>query len=251
MLRVATYNIQKSVGLDARRSPERILDVIAEIDPDVLAVQEIDHRFGERRTTLPPALIAARTDLLAVPFGPRPQGLGWHGNSILVRKSMRVLDRRTFDLPSLEPRGAVMATIDAGGVAVRVVSAHLSLVSHFRRKQAARILADLGAEPHPGPTVVMGDLNEWYPRSRSIRIFSTRFELAPSGRSFPAPMPVAALDRIMASRDLEISDAGVHTSRKARLASDHLPVWARLDLREPAAHQPEDAVRATQDGITA
>ena len=128
-----------------------------------------------------------------------------------------------------------MATVDGGGFTLRIISAHLSLVSHFRRRQAARILEDLEADPHPVPTVVMGDLNEWYPRSRSIRLLSTRFEVARSGPSFPAPMPIAALDRIMASRDLELGATGVHRSRLARLASDHLPVWARLDLRRPAA----------------
>ncbi len=46
--RVATYNIRKAIGTDRRRSPERILDVLAELDADVVALQEADRRFGPR-----------------------------------------------------------------------------------------------------------------------------------------------------------------------------------------------------------
>src|ERR1700748_3668682 len=46
-IRVATYNVHKCRGLDRRTMPERIADVIAELDADVVAIQEIlDARKG-------------------------------------------------------------------------------------------------------------------------------------------------------------------------------------------------------------
>ena len=40
-LKVATYNIHKCVGMDRRRSVEWIARVIEEIDPDIIALQEV------------------------------------------------------------------------------------------------------------------------------------------------------------------------------------------------------------------
>jgi endonuclease/exonuclease/phosphatase family metal-dependent hydrolase len=46
-IRVASYNIHKCRGLDRRTDPERIAKIIAELDADVVALQEIlDVRDG-------------------------------------------------------------------------------------------------------------------------------------------------------------------------------------------------------------
>lgn len=233
-IRVATYNIQKSIGLDARREPQRILDVIAEIDPDILAVQEVDRRFGDRRTTLPLQMIAEQTDLCAISFAPHQAGIGWHGNAILVRKSARLLSQRRLTLPQLEPRGGAIATVEVRGLRLQCVAMHLSLAGYFRRLQIIHAVGELGARPEAMPTVIMGDFNEWYGRSRSLRSFGPGYAFVPTGPSFPAPLPVATLDRIIVSHDLSVRAAGVHNSKLARMASDHRPVWA--DLCMPAPH---------------
>ena len=54
------------------------------------------------------------------------------------------------------------------------------------------------------------------------------FRIAPTGPSFHARHPVAALDRIIVDQRPSIEAAGVHMSPAARRASDHLPIWARL-----------------------
>ena len=232
-IRVATYNIQKSIGMDARREPQRILDVVAEIDPDILAVQEVDRRFGERQTTLPPQLIAERTDLCAISFAPHQAGIGWHGNAILLRRSARLLSQRRLTLPQLEPRGGAVATVEVKGLRLQCAAMHLSLAGYFRRLQIIHAVGELGTQPELLPTVIMGDLNEWYSRSRSLRSFGPGYTFVPTGPSFPAPMPVARLDRIIVSRDLSVRAAGVHDSKLARMASDHRPVWADLYLPDP------------------
>ena len=45
---VASYNVRKAIGTDRRRNPQRVLDVLHEIDADVVALQEADKRFGGR-----------------------------------------------------------------------------------------------------------------------------------------------------------------------------------------------------------
>ena len=51
-LKIASYNIHKGVGLDRKRDPDRILSVLAEIDADIVALQECDRRFGRRECCL-------------------------------------------------------------------------------------------------------------------------------------------------------------------------------------------------------
>src|SRR3546814_12699444 len=62
--------------------------------------------------------------------------------------------------------------------------------------------------------------------------FGAGHRLIDTGHSFHSRRPVARLDRIFASPDLEPVEAGVHLSPLAARASDHLPIWARF---RPAA----------------
>ena len=202
MIRVASYNIQKAIGLDARRDPHRILDVIAEVDPDILALQEVDRRFGARHTTIPVCELAKRTDLKVVAVPADHMGLGWHGNVILIRKSAQCLSQHCLDLPSLEPRGALITRVQVKTAVLRIVSVHLSLIGRIREKQVVHIVNRLKSESDNMPTVIMGDLNEWYSSSRSMQRLHPRYSAAPTGPSFPSPVPIAALDKIFVSPEL-------------------------------------------------
>lgn len=225
---VASYNIHKAIGLDRRRKPERILDVLAELDADVIALQEADRRFGERVSALPFSLIDGHGAYKAVPFAIRPHSIGWHGNALLVKQNVEILDYAALHLPSIEPRGAVIADLRIGKTTLRVVGLHLDLSGLWRRRQSAAILHHLAAQSDRLPAVMMGDTNEWRPSNGCLRDFGMHHVAAPTGPSFHARMPVAALDRIFVSPELKIIEAGVHASAKSRLASDHLPIWARL-----------------------
>lgn len=227
-VKVASYNIRKGVGTDRRRSPERILEVLREIDADVIALQEADRRFGAREGVIPLHLLDEHSDWAPVSLGKRAGSMGWHGNALLVRKRATVVGCSALHLPALEPRGAVTADVDSGSGVLRVVGMHLDLSGLWRRKQAAAILHHLDHAPQRRPTVLMGDLNDWSAGSGCLRDFGRDHAFAATGPSFHARRPVGRLDRIMVSRDLSVVDCGVHASAAARKASDHLPIWAVL-----------------------
>jgi len=229
-IKVASYNIHKGVGLDRRRNPERVLDVLREIDADVIALQEADRRFGPRERVLPHHLLDSHSDWQPVDFGMRAASMGWHGNVVLARKSARVTGCGPIHLPSLEPRGAVRADLRThDGQDLRVVGMHLDLSGLWRRRQAAAILAHVAGCSQAHPTVLMGDLNEWSGSAGCLRDFCRDYAIAPTGPSFHSRRPIGRLDRIMVSRDLRIVDCGVHASLAARQASDHLPIWAIVE----------------------
>lgn len=229
MLKVVSYNIHKGIGLDRRRNPERVVEVLREIDADVIALQEADRRFGAKAGVLPHALLAEHSDWKAVDFGLRGASMGWHGNVILVRKAAEVLCAEAIHLPALEPRGAVAAEVRVGDETVRVVGMHLDLSGLWRRRQAAAILTHVASAARACPTVLMGDLNEWTAAGGCLRDFARDHVCAGTGPSFHARRPVGRLDRIMVSRDLHVADCGVHASAEARKASDHLPIWAVVE----------------------
>lgn len=227
--RVATYNIRKAIGTDRRRSPERILDVLAELDADVVALQEADRRFGPRLAAIPPRLLESHSPYRAVPLDVRVESMGWHGNAILVRKDMTVPAHDIVHLPCLEPRGAIMAEVATPVTPVRLFGMHLDLSGLWRRRQAAAVI-HAAVERDAMPTVLMGDLNEWSADRGCLADFARHYRFAPCGRSFHARRPVARLDRIMYCERLTLIGCGVHESAASRKASDHLPIWAEFAL---------------------
>ncbi|VVT10605.1 Endonuclease [Sphingomonas sp. EC-HK361] len=227
MIKVASYNMRKGIGADRRRNPDRILEVLREVDADIIALQEADRRFGARAAVITPHALAEHGDWQAIDVGVRAASLGWHGNAILVRRSARILDCEPIHLPALEPRGAVSADVAIGDTVVRVIGMHLDLSGLWRRRQAHAIMAHVDACTRRLPTVMMGDLNEWTASGGCLRDFGHGYRFAETGPSFHARRPVGRLDRIMV-RDMTIVDCGVHHSNTARRASDHLPIWATL-----------------------
>ena len=228
---VASYNVHKCVGVDGRFDPQRIARVIAEIDADVIALQEADKRFGERDGLLDLAWLETETGLMPVPLSSRAKAHGWHGNLILFKKGI-VSDVHQLKLPGLEPRGAIVAEIDLeSGGAIRIIAAHLGLLHRSRAAQAKKILDIIGRREER-PTLLLGDLNEWRLGGRSsLKALHDVFgPLPPAVPSFPSKLPVLALDRIIANRPEMLSAVEVHDTPLARIASDHLPIKAYVNL---------------------
>src|SRR5690348_16403575 len=177
---LASYNMHKAVGLDGKRDPHRVLKVLQEIDADIVALQEADKRIGGRGSTVPHELIDSHGLYKPVHLGVRhkrmfdkarrhtdrllnlnTRNIGWHGNAILVMRHVGVLDCAALDLPTLEPRGAVIAELLIGEKPLRVVGMHLDLSGLWRKRQMRTILDAIGRRPQKMPTVLMGDTNEW------------------------------------------------------------------------------------------
>jgi endonuclease/exonuclease/phosphatase family metal-dependent hydrolase len=229
-LTFASYNIHKAVGLDRRRDPERIMAVLHEIDADVVALQEADRRFGRRESVLPRQMLDDLSHYRAVPLNHRPDSIGWHGNALLVKRGIDVIEAGVVPLPTLEPRGAVRADLLIAGQRVRVVGMHLDLSGLRRRQQVLTILTDLERCGPPCPAVLMGDFNEWSVRGGALHEFHAPWRVLAPGRSFPSRRPVAQLDRIVISPEWVPTETAVHHSALAARASDHLPVFAHLML---------------------
>jgi endonuclease/exonuclease/phosphatase family metal-dependent hydrolase len=229
-MKVASYNIHKCRGIDGRMRPDRILDVVKELDADLIALQEVDKRFGRRDGLLDPEAIRRETGMFLLVQSDSPHGHGWHGNALLVRAEPKSYRRLRLRLPGFEPRGAIVAELDLGQGEFRVIAAHLGLLRRSRLDQASALLK-AHREMAPMPTLLMGDFNEWRRRRRSsLSILEPTFGAGATPRSFPARQPIFALDRILGWPHGLVTDLAAHSSPLARIASDHLPLTARVEI---------------------
>jgi phospholipase D1/2 len=226
LLRIASYNVHCGIGYDGWFAPARIRDVLAEIDADVLALQEVESHVSGFDML---AWLAAETGLHAV-AGPTLMRAGAHyGNAVLARRAPARVERIDLSVPGREPRGALDVDVPVGSAPLRVLATHLGLGPSERRRQVRRLLEALTARPAQR-AILMGDLNEWFLWGRTLRWLRRHFETTPAPATFPAARPLLALDRIWVRPRRLIRRQQAHRSALARVASDHLPLVATLDL---------------------
>ena len=229
-LSVATYNIRKAIGRDFRRHPERVLETVASLGADIVALQEADYRFSGRKPIFDTSQVRRLTNLRTVTFTHDQNGLGWHGNILLVNPKLRILNAQVLELPGLEPRGGLLIDLAFGDREIRIVSAHLGLLAVNRRRQIE--ILRKAADPESGnPTIVMGDFNCWGKGRWSLRPLREGMKEVECGKTYPASGPLASLDQIFYSGPLVLSSCGPVRSRLTRMASDHLPARAEFELQ--------------------
>jgi endonuclease/exonuclease/phosphatase family metal-dependent hydrolase len=223
-IKLASYNIHGGVGRDGRCVPKRIVQVIAELDADIVALQEVES--GNSGFDML-GYLAAGSGLQAI-AGPtllRPDSE--YGNGLLLRYPVASVRRIDLSINGYEPRGALDVEVDIDGFALRVVATHLGLRPSERREQIQRLLLAFEHD-RPLTSVLMGDINEWFLWGRPLRWLHRHFKATPARATFPAWCPVFALDRIWAEPRDCLHRFGVHSSPLARIASDHLPATAEL-----------------------
>jgi endonuclease/exonuclease/phosphatase family metal-dependent hydrolase len=234
---VASYNIHRGVGLDRRRDLDRLAAVIAETRADVVGLQEVIREEGDRDPRRDQATYLASLLGMEVVMGQtRSHGNGIYGNAVLSR--LPILGSARFDLSRglREPRGCLRVDVGVdGSQPLHVFNCHFGLAFRERREQLELLASFIRAGACEGPRVVMGDFNEWHrgPVTRGLRLeFSS--PMRRMRRTHPALFPIFKLDRIYWDVELQGEEFHVHRSRLARVASDHLPVVARLRLRRRA-----------------
>jgi endonuclease/exonuclease/phosphatase family metal-dependent hydrolase len=237
--RVATYNIHKCRGFDHRTSPTRVREVVAELEADIVCLQEvIDAREGSR------IYDQAREIAAALPgyswcFGSnRPLRGGSYGNMTLSR--FPILDWTNHDVThrKREERGVLQADIQLDAErTLHIFNIHLGTSYTERRSQATRLVSAevLGQESLRHPRLVVGDFNEWTHGlttkllRKTFQTFRPRHGLR-YPRTFPGMLPLLSLDHYYYEPPLEFEQARLWRSRKALIASDHLPLVADFTI---------------------
>jgi phospholipase D1/2 len=225
-VKLASYNIHRGFGRDGKFVPARISDVLAEIDADVIALQEVESAQSGF-DMLAHLAREARAEGIAGATLLRATG-HQYGNAIVTRLRALAVRRVNLSVPGHEPRGALDVDLDCGGEPIRIVNTHLGLRLAERQLQVRRLLRLFGddTDDYPLPVVLMGDVNEWFLWGRCLRWLHQHFDETPALKTFPARFPLLALDRIWVRPGHLLQNLRVHASPLARVASDHLPLVA-------------------------
>jgi endonuclease/exonuclease/phosphatase family metal-dependent hydrolase len=244
-IRAMTYNIHSCVNMDGKVRPERIAGVIDELSPDVVAIQEVDAGIPRTHHQDQAKIIG---EMLGMDFRFFPvvkNGDQKYGLAILSRFPFE--DVRVGRLPSLYPklklnlekRGVMWAILKTASGPMHFFNTHLSLYRLERRKQSKALLGKdwLMAVPKEEPLVFCGDLNagSLSPVYRRLSRYLMDVQKTPrrsrrSKPTFPSRRPLFRIDHMFISRHLKTLNAVVPVNENSRLASDHLPLSADLEI---------------------
>lgn len=239
-LTVLSYNVHSCIGMDGRVSPRRIARAIAQQGADLVALQELDHGRPRSRAEDQAGAIAAQLGY-HLAFCPAViHGEEQYGHALLSRWPLEVV--KTGSLPSLpggfwpEPRAALWVRVHLHDFVLNVLSTHLGLTAAERLKQMSAILGDewLGPVLDKEPVILCGDFN-LTPGSPAHRLAATRLkdvahEIKRGVKTFSSIRLVAQLDHIFVSPHFVPESVFAAQNDLTRVASDHLPLIARLRL---------------------
>lgn len=241
-LRIASYNIHRCAGRDGRVDTARIARVIEEIGCDTIGLQEVAGDSRGEHDSIQLDFLADSTRMQAIPGHTIINHTGHFGNALLTRRPVLAVRQHDLSFGRREPRGAIDVDLDVDGRVVQIFVTHLGLRPAERRYQVRKVLQLLAEAPPEHPVIVLGDINEWLPIGRPLRWLHDLLGQAPAERSFPAWLPIFALDRVWVRPYQALLAFGTHRSTTARIASDHLPVKA-IVATTLTAEQPDGVHR--------
>lgn len=232
-LRIVTYNIHRSRGMDRRTRPARVAEVLRHVDADVIALQEVigaGPHGGSHIEEIGAAL-----------------GMGWvmaptrqlrghqFGNVVLSRFPITTHNQHDLTYKSCEERSMQRVDIDVNGHTLHVYNVHLGTAILERRHQAQRLATIVSDRHVTGPKIVLGDFNEWM-RGLTTTMLSSRLksvdlqQFMKRRRHYPGLFPILHLDHIYYDGPLEIVHIEVLRNRLSLVASDHLPLIADIRI---------------------
>lgn len=242
MPRLLTYNVHRCVGTDRQLDVDRIVAVIAEHDPDIVCLQELD--VGRSRTGLVDQAERIAEGLgMAFHFNPAMVvEAEEYGDALLTRLPERLIRKGALPsvrgVPGLEPRGAIWAAIEVEGRTVNVINTHFGLVPREQRLQAAALIGkDWLSDPRcAGPTILTGDFNAtsitrpYQALTRRLTDCQRQLGLRPTVKTFPSGFPAIRIDHAFVSDEIRVTGVKAPASPLARMASDHLPLIMDFEL---------------------
>jgi endonuclease/exonuclease/phosphatase family metal-dependent hydrolase len=234
-LRVLTYNIHHGEGQGGKFDLERIAKLINSLEPDLVAIQEVDVKT-RRSSGVDQAAELARLTRLH-PFFARIidyQG-GPYGLMILTRaKPLKTASHPIPYHPNEEPRVLAEARVRLGddGPEVAFFNTHLDYRTEEMRVKQVEHIDQFMADVHSPLVILAGDLNS-EPASPPMRqLLKSWRDAAPDGAlTYPSDKPVKKIDYVLyrPSARLKLVESRVI---EERVASDHRPVLAVFEVTQ-------------------
>ena len=228
LIRALTWNIHGCIGLDGRHQVERTGQVIARISPDIVALQEVDLRRKSRTQADILSYLRGQIGDHSHEAWALTEKEGNYGQVLLSRYPLIARHVHDISLPGYEPRKILDAVVEMPDNNLRVIAAHLGFWPHEKKHQI-EILCEIVRSESSLPLVMLGDLNLWSMGSVK-KILKDISGSCSSHKTYPSPIPVLALDRILCKGGAQILESSA--VRDAWWVSDHLPVLANIKINK-------------------
>ncbi|WP_165070156.1 endonuclease/exonuclease/phosphatase family protein [Paludisphaera rhizosphaerae] len=238
-MRLLSYNIHKGVGgRDRRYRLDRVIEVVEQENPDLICLQEVDRNVKRTRHD-------DQAHLFVTAFRPIAHLYqlnvrlkeGGYGNLVLSRWPLQSHHQISLRMERRKPRGAQICVVETPEGPLHLIHWHLGLAEKERHWQADHLMRHaLFRESCHLPTLIVGDYNDWrntlgvkgaLGREGFHQVTAPRSRF----RSFPAYLPMTALDKAYTRGAVTIRHARIARSKLARDASDHLPLVIDFHLR--------------------
>jgi glycerophosphoryl diester phosphodiesterase len=248
VVRVVSFNVMGGRNPDGAHELNRVAEIIRALNPDLVALQEVDvrtKRFLGRDLTAELSMLTGMRALFAEAM---PFNGGSYGEGVLTR--LPVISHQNHALPARpksEPRAAlelVCRLHDAADAPkLRFIATHLDHqdAEDDRLMQTAK-LAELFPEPSTPPSLLAGDFNA-EPPAASLKPLAGKWALTwPEGRApatWPAIASRIAIDHVYAAGPWKVRRAitaveafpgDAEWKAKIEAASDHLPIVVEIEL---------------------
>jgi endonuclease/exonuclease/phosphatase family metal-dependent hydrolase len=237
-IRIVTYNIHRCRGMDGRTLPARIVDVLASLAADVIALQEVVGA-GPRDSGQAEEIGAAL-------------GMGWvmaparhlrghlFGNMVLSHFPIRQHVQYDLSWKTCEERACQRVDLALDDRTLHLFNVHLGTAYRERKVQADTLASIVHDRRVHEPKILLGDFNEWS-RGLAMSTLTSRLQnidlrvhlRSRSRRTYPGIFPILHLDHIYYQGHVEIVRVELPRTRKSLMASDHLPLVAELKVGFP------------------
>jgi len=239
---VLTVNIHKGfTALNRRFILPELREAVRSVGADMVFLQEIHgthERHPQRYSEWPDM---PQYEFLADSIWPQyaygrnavyPHGD--HGNALLSKFQIVRYDNLDISQSGHENRGLLhcVLRLPGSGQEVHAICIHLGLREVHRQQQLRLLEQRIGEIPADAPLVVAGDFNDWRQRADLSKSGLREVFIEAHGklpRTFPARLPLLALDRIYV-RNVKIHNPRALTTRPWSHLSDHVPLSVETEL---------------------
>ena len=244
--KIVSYNIHRAIGLDRRFKPERIIEILRDIDADIVLLQEVDCGVPRSRELNLAQVLADNCAYKYHQLGLNVQlRKGHYGNATLSRFPIVAQRNINLTIDNKKARGCQFTQIQLKNKKIDFFNLHLGLSAKERQKQAGLLFhsseyrQNCTAKSTPTPCIIAGDFNDWRSLLRALFIAGMDFKCATDRttetgevalKTFPSFAPRGGLDRIYYKNGLKVVNVKRYSKKMAKIASDHLPVIIEFEL---------------------
>ncbi|MFS4455088.1 endonuclease/exonuclease/phosphatase family protein [Maribacter sp. 2304DJ31-5] len=248
-IRVLSYNIHYGVGTDSEKDLQRIADVINELNPDIVGLQEVSDSvmvsklaeltgmkgvFGASTEIEPPNLYR----LLGIPV---PESQLYYGDAILSKYPIEYIGNVSIPSASSSRYEAMCVDIDLSSwlgqeEKLRLINTHFDYLNTIGTKEARKasieVIETAFFSEDMTLAILTGDLNV-IPQSEPIRLLEEKGwmneNLGKELYTVPATDPIKQIDYILPRPKNRWKVVEVDVIQEP-IASDHLPLLMDLEL---------------------